>query len=176
LRYRTFAVGLNFLAIRQSEKTLDGILYNEIELHLERVCDLLQSCGCSLFSSALQVGKVTLSDVSLVRDIELRFTAPPTQHAQRILTVGNSVNDLFRNERNASGNVFARSRDGTRSAEIFVGFLCLGGKSFVVLARQDSDLAVRIGCRSSVVEHLIGKIFLIVFIAAHTSPKSHRCP
>jgi hypothetical protein len=57
------------------------------------------------------------------------------------LAAGNSVNDFFRNERHASGYLFSRAGDQTRSAEIFVGFLCLGGKYFVVLARKDSDLA-----------------------------------
>jgi hypothetical protein len=59
------------------------ILYNQIEWNLEHVGDFFQSCGCSLSPSAFQVGNVTLSDVSLVRDVELRFTAPLAARSRR---------------------------------------------------------------------------------------------
>src|SRR5262249_12894828 len=81
------------------------------------------------------------SDVSLVRDVELRFTAPLAKHTQRIFPASNSINDFFWNEWHASGNLFTCARDEARSSEIFVGFLCLGGKCFVVLAGKNSDLA-----------------------------------
>jgi hypothetical protein len=35
--------------------------------------------------SVFQIGNVTLSDLCLMRDVELRFTAPLAEHAQRIL-------------------------------------------------------------------------------------------
>src|SRR6516164_6397289 len=41
-----------------------------------------------------------------------------------------------------SANLFARPRNQARSTEGFVGFPCLGGKYFVLLARKDSDLAL----------------------------------
>src|SRR5262249_29973937 len=117
------------------------ILYNQIKRNLEHVCDFFQSCSCSLSPSAFQIGNVTLSDISLARDVELRFTAPLAKRAQRVLATGNSVNDFFRNERRARGNLFPCPRHQARSAKIFVGFQCLGGKGFVVLTRKDSDLA-----------------------------------
>ena len=43
---------------------------------IEHVRDFLQSCGCRLSSSVFQVGNITQSDVDLVRDVQLRFTAP----------------------------------------------------------------------------------------------------
>jgi hypothetical protein len=60
---------------------------------------------------------------------------------QRVFATGNSVNDFFRNERHASCNLLACAGDKTRCAEIFIGFLRLGGKCFIVLARKNSDLA-----------------------------------
>jgi hypothetical protein len=51
------------------------------------------------------------------------------------------MNDLFRNEWHAGGDLFSRARNQARSTEVFVGFLCLGGKYFVLLARKDGDLA-----------------------------------
>jgi hypothetical protein len=77
-----------------------------------------------------------------VRDVELRFTAPLAERAERILAAGDSINDLFRNEWQASGNLFSRARNQAGSAEVFVGFLRLGGKYFVLLSRKDSDLAL----------------------------------
>ncbi len=71
----------------------------------------------------------------------LRFTPPLAKHAQRIFASGNSVYNFFRNERQASGNLFPRAGCEARSAEILVGFLRLGGKCFVVLARNECDLA-----------------------------------
>jgi hypothetical protein len=117
-------------------------LYDQIKRSLEHVCDFSQSSGCSLSSSAFQVGNVTLSNLSLVRDVELRFTAPLAERTQSILAAGDSINDLFRNEGYASANLFSRARNQTGSAEIFVGFLCLGDKYFVLLARKDSDLTL----------------------------------
>lgn len=51
-----------------------------------------------------------------------------------------SINDLFRNEWHASGNLFARAIKRA-VPEVFVGFLCLGGKYFGVFASKDSDFA-----------------------------------
>jgi hypothetical protein len=41
---------------------------------------------------------------------------------------GNSVNDFFRYERHAGGNLFSFARDQAHRAEVFVSFLCLGGR------------------------------------------------
>jgi hypothetical protein len=119
-----------------------SFLYDQIKRNLERIRDLFQSCGCSFSPSAFQVGNVTLANLSLVRDVELRFTTPLAERALCILTAGDSINDLFWNKWHASGNLFSRARNQARSAEVFVGFLCLGGKYFVLLARKDSDLAL----------------------------------
>jgi hypothetical protein len=119
-----------------------SVLYDQIKRNLEHVCDFFQSSGCSFSPSAFQIGNVTLSNLSLVRDVELRFTAPLAERAQRVLAAGDSINDLFRNEWHASGNLFSRARNQARSAKVFVDFLCLGGKYFVLLARKDSDLAL----------------------------------
>jgi hypothetical protein len=50
------------------------MLYNQIKRNLEHVGDFFQSCDCSFSPSSFQVGNVTLPDISLVRDVELRFT------------------------------------------------------------------------------------------------------
>src|ERR1700730_14302781 len=68
---------------RQTGGTM--ILYNQIKRNLEHVCDFFQSCCCAPSPSAFQVGNVALSDVRLVRDVELRFTAPFAKRSQRIL-------------------------------------------------------------------------------------------
>src|SRR5215472_3495557 len=86
------------------------VLCDHIKRNLEHIRDFLQSCSCSLSPSAFQVGNVTLSNLSLVRDVELRFTAPLAERAQRVLSVGDSINDLFRNEWHAIGNLFARAQ------------------------------------------------------------------
>jgi FAD binding domain len=87
------------------------ILYDQIKRNLQHIRNFSQSCGRSLSPSAFQVGNVTLSDLSLVRDVELRFTAPLAKHAQRILATSDSVSDFFRNERHATGNLFPRACD-----------------------------------------------------------------
>jgi hypothetical protein len=46
-----------------------------------------------------------------VRNVELRFTAPLAKHAQCIFAAGNSVNDFFRDERHAGGNLSPRTHD-----------------------------------------------------------------
>ena len=53
-----------------------GALCNEIKWNLEYIRNFFQNCGCTLSPSAFQIGNVTLSEVSLGRDIELRLTAP----------------------------------------------------------------------------------------------------
>ena len=55
---------------------LRGGLDDKVKRNLEHVRNFFQRCGCSLSPSAFQVGNVTLSGVSLARDVELRFTAP----------------------------------------------------------------------------------------------------
>jgi hypothetical protein len=52
------------------------ILCDHIKRQLEDIRDFFQSGGCSLSPTTFQVGNVTLPDVSLVRDVELRLTAP----------------------------------------------------------------------------------------------------
>jgi hypothetical protein len=118
------------------------ILCDQIKRHLEQIYDFLQSCSCCLLPPAFQIGNVTLSNLGLVRDVELRFTASLAERAQRVLSAGDSINDLFRNEWHAGGNLFSRPRNQARSAEVFVGFSRLGGKNFVFLARKDRHLAL----------------------------------
>jgi len=104
-------------------------LCDEIKRNLEHVRDFLQSCGCSPSPSAFQVGNIALSDASLVRDVELRFTAPLANYAQCIFAGGDSVNNFFRKEWHARRNLSPRARDQTRSSDIFVvGLTRLGGK------------------------------------------------
>ena len=52
------------------------VLCDQIERQLEDIRDFFQSCGCSLSPTTFQIGNVTLPDVSVVRDVELRLTAP----------------------------------------------------------------------------------------------------
>jgi len=66
----------------------------------------------------------------------VRFTTPFSKHTQCIFPIRNSVNDFFRNERHARCNLFPRTRDEARSAEIFVGFLCLGSKGFISVVKN----------------------------------------
>jgi hypothetical protein len=54
---------------------------------------------------------------------------------------GNSVNDFFRNERHAGGNLCSRAQSGAR-AEVFVSFLCFGGERFILPTRKDGDLTL----------------------------------
>jgi predicted RNase H-like HicB family nuclease len=68
-------------------------LCDEVKRNLERVRNSLQGRDRSLPPSAFQIGNITLSDVSLLRDIKLRFTAPLANYAQCIFASANSVNN-----------------------------------------------------------------------------------
>src|SRR5580704_15071576 len=147
-------------------------LCDEIKWYLEHVRDFLQSCGCSPSPSAFQVRNIALSDASLVRDVELRFTAPLANHAQCIFAGGNSVNNFFRNEWHARRNLSPRARDQTRSSDIFVGLTRLGGKCFVVLARKDSDLAFVGHFESDVHDAFLSVINLLAIADRNDSDRS----
>ncbi len=77
-------------------------------------------------------------NLGLVRDVELRFTVPLAERAERVFSAGDSIDDLFRSEWHAGGNFFSRAHNQARSTEVFGGFPRLSGKYFVLLARQDS--------------------------------------
>jgi hypothetical protein len=62
-----------------------SVLNDQIKRNFEHVGDFFQSCGCPFSPSVFQIGNVTLSNLSLMREIELRFSAPLAEHAQRIL-------------------------------------------------------------------------------------------
>jgi hypothetical protein len=79
------------------------------KLHLSHCADFRDRLSPS--PSAFEVGNIALSDASLVRDVELRFTSPLAKHAQCIFAGGNSVNDFFRNEWHARGNLSPRAHD-----------------------------------------------------------------
>jgi hypothetical protein len=81
-----------------------------------------------LFLFCAWFGNVTVPDASLSRGVELCFTPPLAKLTQCIFAASNLIGNVSRNERHASSNLFARSGDQTRSAEISIGFLCLGGK------------------------------------------------
>jgi hypothetical protein len=51
-------------------------LCDQIKRQLEDIRYFFQSCGCPLSPTTFEVRNVTLPDVSLLRDVELRFTAP----------------------------------------------------------------------------------------------------
>ena len=51
-----------------------GALCDEIKWNLEYIRNFFQNCDCTLSPSAFQIGNVTLSEVSLGREIELRLT------------------------------------------------------------------------------------------------------
>jgi hypothetical protein len=116
-------------------------LSDKIKRDLEHVRDFSQGSDCPFSPATFQVGNVALSEVCLGRDVVLRFATPLAQNAQRTFSGNNSVNNFFRNEWDATGNLFARAHHQARSTPIFVGLLRLGSKRFVVLARKDSDLA-----------------------------------
>ena len=52
------------------------VLCDQIKRQLEDIRDFFQNCGCSLSPTTFQIGNVTLPDAGLVRDVELRLTAP----------------------------------------------------------------------------------------------------
>jgi len=68
------AVGVHLAAHSIAKANAEcSYLRDQIKWNLEYARDFLQSCSCSLPSSALQVGNVALSDVSLLGNIELGF-------------------------------------------------------------------------------------------------------
>ena len=56
--------------------TIRLVLCDQIKRQLEDIRDFFQNRGCPLSPTTFQVGNVTLPDVSLVRDVELRLTTP----------------------------------------------------------------------------------------------------
>ena len=63
-------------ALPNAIATISLVLCDQIKWQLEDVRDFFQSCGCSFSPTTFQVGNVTLPDVGLVRDVELRLTTP----------------------------------------------------------------------------------------------------
>ena len=56
--------------------SVKNTLCDQIQRQLENIRDFFQSRDCSLSPTTFQVGNVTLPHVSLVREVELRLTAP----------------------------------------------------------------------------------------------------
>jgi hypothetical protein len=71
--YRDFAAAV--IADYDAQSAVERTLCDQIQQQLEDIRDFFQSGGCSLAPTTFQVGNVTLSDVSLVRDVSLRLTA-----------------------------------------------------------------------------------------------------
>jgi hypothetical protein len=63
-------------ALPNAIATISLILCDQIKWQLEDIRDFFQTCDCSFSPTTFQAGNVTLPDVGLVREVELRLTTP----------------------------------------------------------------------------------------------------
>jgi hypothetical protein len=66
-----------------------------------------------------------------------------------------------------------RARDQARRAEVFVSFLCLGGKRFTLLAGKDGDLAPAGHFKSNVHDASISVVNLSAVADGNDGDRSH---
>src|SRR5437879_2671256 len=123
------------------------VLNEKIERHVQRIGDEAKRCRGTLSPAVLNVRNIALAEVCFVRQMHLGHApgpfplAPPAQNAHRILAVGHAIDDVFRQQRTATGNFLAGPRDNTRGARILFSFGSLGDQKLVVFSRKDCDFA-----------------------------------
>lgn len=74
--------------------------------------------------------------------MDLSDISPLADDADRVLAIGDPIDDIERNDSVSVGNLLAGARDQTRGARVLVGLSSLCHQRLILFAGQDCDLAL----------------------------------
>src|SRR5450631_3977630 len=102
--------------------------------------------------------------------MHLSDIAPLTHDADCVLTFGQTIHNILRQQWSASGNLFACPRHKSRRPDVLLGFGSLGNQSLVLLPRQNCDLSAW----RLLKPNIHGILSIVYFSAVPASPPWQR--